>query len=109
MAAPAPAAPTVMALEPAGKYSAVTTVNGGPVNGTITITGKPGAYTGTFVSDALPEIPVTAVTVKGQTMTLQIETPNGAATITLNFTGAAYKGMWELAGQSGEMTGKKLP
>jgi nucleoid-associated protein YgaU len=105
---PAPAPATPAAMNPVGAYSVATEVNGGPVTGTLTIAGGPGAYTGKFVSDAFPEMPVSNVVVKGQVMNLAVESPQGSALMTLTFKGADFSGQWELGGQTGPITGKKL-
>jgi hypothetical protein len=106
--APAPVPAPPAAMNPVGAYSVATEVNGGPVTGTLTIAGAPGAYTGKFVSDAFPEMPVSNVVVKGQMLNLAVESPQGSALMTLTFKGADFSGQWELGGQTGPITGKKL-
>jgi hypothetical protein len=95
-------------VNPVGTFSVATEVNGGPVTGTLTIGGAAGAYAGSFTSDALPELPVSKVTVKGPAMTMQLESPQGTVVMTLTFTGNDYTGQWELGGQTGAMKGKRI-
>ncbi len=104
---PAPAKPA--ALDPVGAFSAATEVNGAPISGKLTIVKTATGYGGRFVSDAFPEMPVSKVIVNGQTLTVDLETPNGTASVTMVFTGSDYTGQWDLGGQSGSMKGKRLP
>ncbi|MBI3790079.1 MAG: hypothetical protein HY275_04280 [Gemmatimonadetes bacterium] len=113
-AAPAPApvasapAPAKTAMNPVGSYEFNTEINGSPMKGQVMITGAPGAWTGKMTSDITPELPLTSVVVDGQTMKLVLDTPNGAATINMTFTGAAFTGTWELGGAGGALTGKRI-
>ena len=108
MAAPAPVVPAKPApVNPVGTFEFATEVNGSPMKGTMSIVGSPGAYSGKMLSDVLPEVPITSVTVDGQTVKLIADTPNGAVLVNLAFTGAMFTGNWELGGQSGAMTGKR--
>ncbi|MBI2797506.1 MAG: hypothetical protein HYX65_12465 [Gemmatimonadetes bacterium] len=100
-----PAAPAP--VNPVGSFEFATEVNGSPMKGTLSIAGSPGAYSGKIASDVLPEMPITSVTVDGQLMKLVADTPNGAVTVSLAFTGVNFTGNWELAGQSGSMAGKR--
>lgn len=111
---PAPAAPAAAAaaaaaaaVNPVGVFEFTTAVNGDMLTGTIEVTGQPGAYTGTIRTSATPDIPVTGVTVNGQQMVVAADTPDGALTITLNFTGNTFTGGWTLAGDSGDMRGQR--
>ena len=108
MAAPAPVVPVKPApVNPIGTFEFATEVNGSPMKGTMSIAGSPGAYTGKMASDVLPEMPITSVTVDGQTVKLVADTPNGAVVVNLAFNGVIFTGNWELGGQSGAMTGKR--
>lgn len=103
MAAPKPAA-----LNPVGLFEFNTEVNGSPMKGNLSVTGSAGSYTGKMSSDITPELPATSVSVEGQTMKVMLETPNGAATINLVFTGETFTGNWELGGTSGPLSGKRI-
>ena len=100
---PPPPAP----VNPVGEFEFATELNGAPMKGVIDIHGAPGAYTGKVASDVTPELPLTSVSVSGQTMKLIADTPNGAVTMTVTFTGQAFNGSWELAGTGGAITGKR--
>jgi hypothetical protein len=108
---PAPAAaPAPAALNPVGKYEFATTLQGQTLTGTMEITGTPGAYAGRITSSATEPIPITAVTVEGQNLTVAGETPNG--TLTIRMTMAAdgtFTGGWTLANDGAMLTGKRVP
>jgi hypothetical protein len=108
---PAPTAPpavaTSAAVNPVGTFEFTTSVNGDMVTGSVEVAGQPGAYTGTIRTSISPDIPVTGVTVNGQQMVVAADTPDGALTLTLNFTGNNFTGGWTLAGDSGELRGQR--
>lgn len=104
-AAPAPAPTAVNAV---GSYTFATDVNGTPVAGTLVITRTNGAWGGKMTSDVFPELPVTAVTTEGKTMKVTAETPNGSVVIVMTFAGDDYTGTWELGGQQGAVSGKRI-
>jgi hypothetical protein len=114
--ASAPSAPSAVAAAPAksaavnpvGTFEFNTEVNGSPMKGNIRIAGTPGNYSGSMTSDITPELPITSIAVDGQTMKLAMDTPNGAATINIAFTGDTFTGNWELGGASGPLTGKRV-
>jgi len=107
-AAPAPP-PAPAALNPVGKYEFATTLQGQMLTGTMEITGTPGAYAGRITSSATEPIPITAVTVEGQNMTVAGETPNGTLTIRMTFAeGGAFTGNWTLAGDGATLAGKRV-
>jgi hypothetical protein len=105
-AAAAPARPA--ALNPVGTFEFATEVNGSPMKGVLNVAGMSGSYTGSMKSDITPELPLTSVAVSGQTMKVVLDTPNGAATINLTFTGDTFTGTWELGGAGGPLTGKRI-
>jgi len=104
--AAAPAKPA--AVNPVGSFEFNTEVNGSPMKGNLRIAGTPGSYSGSMTSDITPELPITSIVVDGQTMKLVMDTPNGAATINIAFTGDNFTGNWELGGASGPLTGKRV-
>ena len=105
---PPAAAPAPVAIAPAKPAALNTEVNGSPMKGNLTVTGAAGSYAGKMISDITPELPATSVTVEGQTMKVVLDTPNGAATINLVFSGETFTGNWELGGTSGPLTGKRI-
>lgn len=107
MVAPAPP-PAPAAVNPVGKYEFATTLQGQPLTGTMEITGTPGAYGGRITSSATEPIPITTVTVEGQSMTVAGETGNGTLTIKINFTeGGAFTGGWTLGSDGATLTGRR--
>lgn len=110
---PTPAAQTTTAsaaVNPVGRYEFATAVQGQPVTGTITITGNPGAYGGEITTSITPPLPIAGATVSGQQITVTGNTPDGTLTFRMNFTdGTNFSGAWELSGDSGNLTGRRLP
>lgn len=101
-------APAAGALNPVGRYDFTTSVQGQSVTGRIEVTGQPGAYAGQITTSITPPLPISGVTVSGQQMVITGSTPDGALTIRMNFTDAnAFTGGWELAGDSGSITGQR--
>jgi hypothetical protein len=108
-AAPAPApAPAPEPVNAVGSYSFATDLNGTPVAGTLVLTRTNGTWGGKMTSDVFPELPVTAVTVEGKTVKVTADTPNGSVQIVMTFAGDDYTGTWELGGQTGNVSGKRI-
>jgi hypothetical protein len=105
--APAPA-PAPAGVRPEGSFSFVTEVNGTPVAGTLLITRVNGVWGGKLTSDVFPELPVTSVLVEGKAMKVSADTPNGGVVINMTFSGDDYTGSWELGGQTGPVSGKRV-
>jgi hypothetical protein len=100
----------VKALDPVGSYEFATVVDGQTVNGTVNITGTPGAYTGKILTSMFPEIPIHGAVVEGQGMIVRARMPDGELTLNMKFTDANFVGRWDLGGvQGGDISGKKLP
>lgn len=103
--APAPAA----SMNPVGRYEFTTSVQGQAITGGMLIAGTAGAYTGQITTSITPPIPVNGVTVTGPQLVVVGSTPDGPLTIRMNFTDAtAFTGGWELNGDSGAITGRKM-
>jgi len=107
-AAPAQSAAPA-AVNPVGRFEFSTTVQGQPVTGAIEIAGAPGAYTGQITTSVTPPLPVASVTVNGQEMVVTGNTPEGVVTLRLAFTdGTSFTGGWELAGDGGTLSGRRV-
>lgn len=96
------------AVDPVGVFEYTTSVQGQTVTGTITIAKTETGLGGKILSDAMPEIPIKAVTVEGKKLTIQAEIPDGALTITIEFEDAnKFAGNWTLGGEGGAISGKR--
>lgn len=105
----APAATTAASVNPVGRFEFTTSVQGQAVTGGMVIAGTPGAYTGQITTSITPPLAVSGVTATGQEMTVSGTTPDGFLTIRMNFTDAtAFTGSWELSGDSGSLTGRRV-
>lgn len=105
---PPPSQPVIVALAVPGNYEFATAVQGQVVSGTMTITGTPGAYEGRILTSAFPEIPITGATLAGQDMTVRGNMNGGELVLKLKFEGQKFTGTWELGGDGGEFSGRKL-
>jgi hypothetical protein len=109
--APPPIAERVIAapaLDPVGEFEFSTaTPDGTPANGTITISGSPGAYAGSIDAGAHGTFPIKSVVVSGQTLTINAEHPQGALDVRLTFVADDFTGSWQLGTDTGEMVGKR--
>ena len=107
MAACATAARAPAPLDPVGRFEFSTLFQGQPLDGTIEITGAPGAYTGRLMAGDIPEIPLSTVAVEGSELVVGGMTPNGELRMRMVFVGNEFTGGWTLAGDSGELTGRR--
>lgn len=107
--APAPAPMAAAALNPVGTFEFTTSVDGNPMTGTIEITGQPGAYTGVVRTSATPDLPITGVSVQGDQMTVTSSVNGETLTMRLTFAGNDFTGGWTVAGDSGDLAGRRRP
>ena|SRR5687767_1892596 len=111
--AAAPAIPetrivTALLLNPVGEFEFSTmTPDGTPVRGLISISGTPGAYTGSIDAAEQGNFPIKSVVVSGQTMTINAEHPQGPLDVRLTFVADDFTGSWQLGTDTGEMAGKR--
>lgn len=107
-AIPEPRIVTTPVLNPVGAFEYSTaTPDGTPLSGVITISGTPGAYTGSIDAGDLGNFPIKGVTVSDQTMTINAEHPEGPLAVRLTFVADAFTGSWQLGTDTGEMVGKR--
>lgn len=104
-AAPAPSS----AMSAAGVYDFTTVLDGQEINGTATVTGTSGRYGGVVVTPTHPDLPISSVTVQGQTITLVGTTPDGDVVITMQMNGMDFTGNWTLGNEGAPLRGKKRP
>jgi hypothetical protein len=94
-------------FNPVGTFEFETTVNGGPVTGSVEVTGQEDAYGGTIRTSVTPDLPIAGVAVEGNLMVVTGDTPDGVVTIRMSFTGDNFTGRWELAGDGGPLAGRR--
>jgi hypothetical protein len=88
------------------EYSTMTP-DGTPVSGIISISGTPGAYTGSLDAGAHGTFPIRNVVVTGPTMTITAEHPQGPLDVRLTFGADDFTGSWQLGTDTGEIVGKR--
>ena len=104
---PAEAAPEMPpTLDPVGVYDYATELEGQPLSGTFTITGEPGAYTGSISSD-MGIIPLRNIEVDGLDLSFVGDLPDVTVFFTMTFEGNSFKGEWDAGGMIGSMSGTK--
>lgn len=95
-------------LNPVGTYEFSTAVDGQPFGGTMEITGTPGSYSGWIRGDGIPPIPITSVTVQGQSMRIAASLDGTPVAIDLTFNGTQFTGNWSAGEMGGALSGRKL-
>ena len=99
---------TSPSLNPVGEFEFSTmTPDGTPIRGTISISGTPGAYTGSIDAADQGIFPIKGVAVSGQTVTINAEHPQGPLDVRLAFVADDFTGSWQLGTDTGEMAGKR--
>ena len=95
-------------LNPVGTFDFTAVLpDGSAQNGSFTITGTPGAYTGRIERQGTG-MDLSSVTVEGQTLYVTAAIDEGAVTLTLTFTGSNdFAGKWAVQGAEGPVTGKR--
>jgi hypothetical protein len=101
--APEPAPPP---LDPTGVYDCWLDVEGMELNAVLSISGEPGAYTGTVDSEMGPA-PVSNITVDGDNMTFVVDTPDMSVFFSVVFDGDTFSGDFDAGGMGGYINGKK--
>ena len=104
--APAPPAP----LDPVGTYSFSSVYQGEPITGTVVIRATETGYSGLVDPESgAPQVPIYAVTVEDQTMTVFGDAGGDDLVLTLKFTGDRFTGSWMVGFEGGEITGARVP
>jgi hypothetical protein len=106
-AEPPPPAPEPEVLDPVGVYDWSTSVEGQTVTGSMTISGSPGAYTGSMTSDMLGALPVRNIEVDGMDLSFLMDMPDATVAFLLTFEGDTFSGEWDAEGMVGFVTGTK--
>ena len=94
-------------LDPTGIYDFETTVEGQPLTGTLTITGSPGAYSGSISSDMMGTVALRSFTVDGMDLMFMADMPDATVSFFLTFEGDSFTGEWDAGGMTGLMSGTK--
>jgi hypothetical protein len=103
---PAPE-PEVQTLDAIGVYDFSTSVEGQTVTGTFTISGEPGAYTGSMSSSMFGTMPLRDIAVDGMDLSFLVDLPDATVAIFLTFEADSYTGEWDAEGMTGFISGSK--
>ena len=102
--APEPAAPT---LDPVGVYDFTTEVEEQIYTGTITFTGSPGAYSGSFTNEMMGTVLLQDVEVSGMEVTFLAYVMDATVAFLLTFEGESYTAEWKTEDAIGFISGHK--
>jgi hypothetical protein len=101
----APAA--AQAFNPVGAYS-YTLAGDEPATGTFEITGRAGNYAGAIRAEGSQPADFSSVQVNGNRLTLTLDAGNDVTlVIEVTVQGNRLSGQWTLAGETGDVTGRK--
>lgn len=103
-AGPAAEPPAPAPLDPTGDYAITIDAMGQTIDGTLTISGTPGAYTGA-VDTAMGGAPISSVTVEGDQMTFTVDEVGASFTVTMD--GDSFSGEFSSSMGSGTIFGTK--
>jgi hypothetical protein len=103
---PDPTPPPQPVLDPVGTFDYQTEAMGMPVSGSFTITGSPGAYTGSMTSD-MGAITLNDITVEGLELSAVGDSPDFVVVFVLVFDGDSFTGDWDAEGMSGFISGSR--
>ena len=95
-------------FDPVGTYSYSAEVDGQIIPGSMTIEAAEDGYTGQIRSDFFPTIPVNAVTVVDQAVTIEASGPDGPLLIEFVAVEGALDGTWAMGEQGGTFTATKM-
>ncbi len=100
--------PTPAVVEPVGLWDITADAQGETISGTMDLTRVDGRWGGRLSTSALPDIPVTGVTVQGQLVTVMGTLPGqGDVTIQMTVTGNEFAGTWSMGGTTGPIRGTR--
>ena len=105
-AAPEPTPPPPPALDPVGTYDCLLDVEGMQLSAVMTISGEPGAYSGTVNSEMGPA-PVSDIAIDGNQMTFAVDTQDMAVFFVVTFDGNNFSGQFDAGGMGGYISGTK--
>lgn len=94
-------------FDPVGTYSYTAMVDGQNLPGSMTIEAADDGYAGRIMSDFFPTIPITAVTVVDQAVTIEATGPDGPLVIEFVAVEGALGGTWAMGEQGGAFSATK--
>ena len=97
-------------LDPTGRYTLTTFIQGSMVSGGMRIRGEPGDYTGSLYTDFTGELELNSISVEGNQLLGTVSTPDGPADLRLTFDedGESFTGSWTLGPESGSVSGSRV-
>lgn len=95
-------------VDPVGRYTFTTTVQGMAVDGQLQITGTPGAWGGSFHTPVTGELPLSSVTVDGQEVRITANTADGIVQVRMMFSGETFTGAWSLGAEGAAIRGRLI-
>lgn len=106
-AASTPAPP---AFDPSGEWQGTTSVQGASVPFTMVISGSAGDYSASLnAGPDIPPIALNSTQVEGNTVTMTGNVMGEGLTIILTVDGNALNGSWSAGGDSGAISGTRVP
>ena len=104
---PEPEPPAEPTFNPVGVYDFTTAVEGQTVTGTLTLSGAPGAYSGSMTSD-IGGMTVRNISVDGMEVSFVGDMPEATVYFVLVFEDeSSFSGEWDAEGMVGYLTGTK--
>lgn len=96
------------AVDPVGTFDYSTVFQGQDATGTISVTSSDGKYGGQITMSLVEQpMPISAVKVEENRVTIESEAPDGSVQIVLQFAGNDFTGEWHYAGMTGALKGKR--
>lgn len=95
-------------FDPVGTYSYSAEVDGQIVPGSMTVEAAGDGYTGQIMSDFFPTIPINAVTVVDQAVTIEASGPDGPLLIEFVAVEGTLDGTWAMGEQGGTFSATKM-
>ena len=97
-------------FDPAGVYDFAVDAEGEEVTGVMTITGAAEGYGGVVTLNGQSgEAQVESVTRRGDLTVVELDTPDGPATLELNFEGSTFSGLVYLGANAYDISGSRRP
>lgn len=103
-----PAAPAL--VNPVGRWTVALTAQGQAFDMVMELRAVEGnEFTGSIMSQAFGQIPITKATRTGNSMVIKIAVPTGdEGTININFEGDTFSGDWSMPGDGSKVSGRRI-